>query len=162
MATADDSSPDLQRAVNRREHSYVIFFNIKSYRIDIIDNSSKSVTNDLKYGSVPSDLKYMVMEYLKSEGLEVKSNRFNTVKPTRIKMSWRDNENKEDCGVYVMRHMETFMGSLAKEWDCGLVKGNRSQLDRLRVKYASAILSAEINELRGENRDKAMKFSKKK
>nr|GMC49034.1 phospholipase-like protein [Ipomoea batatas] len=38
------------------EHSYVICFNIKSYRIDIIDNSSKSVTNYLKYGSVPSDL----------------------------------------------------------------------------------------------------------
>nr|GMD29184.1 hypothetical protein DM860_003580 [Ipomoea batatas] len=98
------------------EHSYVICFNIKSYRIDIIDNSSKSMTNDLKYGSVPSDLKYMVIEYLKSE---------------------------------------------AKEWDCGLVKGNRSQIDRFRVKYASAILSAEINELRGENKDKAMKFSQK-
>nr|GMD28218.1 uncharacterized protein LOC109162486 [Ipomoea batatas] len=86
-----------------------------SYRIDIIDNSSKSVTNDLKYGSVPSDLqKYIAIEYLKSE---------------------------------------------AKEWDCGLVKGNRSQIDRLRVKYASAIFSAKINELRGENKDKAMKFS---
>nr|GMC46609.1 hypothetical protein DM860_007366 [Ipomoea batatas] len=69
------------------EHSYVICINMKSYRIDIIDNSSKSVTNDLKYGSVPYDLKYMVMEYLNSEGLEVKSNHFNTVKPTRIKVS---------------------------------------------------------------------------
>nr|GMC56670.1 zinc finger BED domain-containing protein RICESLEEPER 2-like [Ipomoea batatas] len=68
------------------------------------------------------------------------------VKPTRIKMAWRDNKNKEDCGVYVMRHMDTFMGSLAKDCDCGLVKGNRSQLDRLRVKYAAAIPSAQINE----------------
>nr|GMD55791.1 uncharacterized protein LOC108225702 [Ipomoea batatas] len=108
------------------EHSYVICFNIKNQRIDIIDNSSKSVTNDLKYGSVPSDLKYLVMEYLKSKGLEAKSNRFKSVKPTRIKM------------------------------------GNRSQLDRLRVKYAAVILSAEINELRDENKDKAMKFFKKK
>nr|GMC46611.1 hypothetical protein DM860_018298 [Ipomoea batatas] len=38
------------------EHSYVICFNIKSHRIDIIDNSSKSITNDQKYGSVPSNL----------------------------------------------------------------------------------------------------------
>nr|GMC80165.1 uncharacterized protein LOC109159180 [Ipomoea batatas] len=78
------------------------------------------------------------MEYLKSEGLEAKSNRFKLVKPTRIKMAWRDNES-EDCGVYVMCHMETFMGFLAKDWDCGLVKANRSQLYRLRVKYAAAI-----------------------
>nr|GMD74642.1 uncharacterized protein LOC109162486 [Ipomoea batatas] len=138
------------------EHSYVICFSIKNQRIDIIDNSSKAVSNEQKYGK-----KYMVMEHLKSEGLEAKSNRFKSVKPTRIKMAWRDNENKEDCGVYVMRQMETFMGSLAKDWDCGLVKGNRSQLDRLHVKYTAAILSAQINELRDENKNKAMKFFKK-
>nr|GME07165.1 putative ulp1 protease family, C-terminal catalytic domain-containing protein [Ipomoea batatas] len=119
------------------EHSYVICFNIKNQRIDVIDNSSKVVSSDQKYGKVPSDFKYMVMEYLKSESLEAKSNRFKSVKPTRIKITWRDNENKEDC------------------------EGNRSQLDRLRVKYAAAILSAQINELRDKNKDKAMKFFKK-
>nr|GMD14424.1 uncharacterized protein LOC109175178 [Ipomoea batatas] len=130
-------------------------------RIDIIDNSSKVVSNNQKYGKVSADLKNMVMNYLKSEGLEAKSDRFKSAKLTRIKTAWRDNENKEDCSVYVMRPMETFMGTLAKDCDCGLERGNQSQLERLRVKYTAAILSAQINELWNENKDKAMRFFKK-
>nr|GMD50356.1 putative ulp1 protease family, C-terminal catalytic domain-containing protein [Ipomoea batatas] len=101
----------------------------RSSRGYLYDNSSKTVSNDQKYGKVSANLKNMVINYLKSEGLDAKFDRFKSVKPTRIKMSWRHNENKENCGVYVMRHMKTFMGSLAKEWECGLERGNRSELE---------------------------------
>lgn len=37
------------------DHTYVIYINAKA-GIDIIDNSSVDVANDMKYGTIPVDL----------------------------------------------------------------------------------------------------------
>lgn len=49
-----------------------------------------------------------------------------------------------------MRHMETYMGTKLKEWDCGLKKRSKKQLRFLRVKYCTSLLAAEHN---GHNED---------
>nr|GLL19535.1 hypothetical protein DM860_009690 [Ipomoea trifida] len=102
-----DDEVRLESFKGRLHHELQRVAHIKLPVLDLV------VSTDQKYGKLPFDLKNMVMNYLKSESLEAKSDRFKSVKPTRIKMTWRDNENKEDCGAYVMRHMETFMGTLA-------------------------------------------------
>lgn len=40
--------------------------------------------------------------------------------PVRLSMSWRTENNSCDCGVFCMRHMETYFGEEVFEWQCGL------------------------------------------
>lgn len=40
----------------------------------------------------------------------------------RLKMSWWTYDKVEDCGVYLMRHMETYKGERDGYWNCVLKK----------------------------------------
>ena len=60
-------------------------------------------------------------------------------------MKWRDSKNHSDCGVYLMRHMETYTGDGASNWDCGLKKSDEKQLENLRVKYTAQVIRSEFN-----------------
>lgn len=44
-------------------------------------------------------------------------------------MSWRNNVNTVDSGVFLMQHMESYVGQSVKLWDCDLSRGNQSQID---------------------------------
>ncbi|KAK9750032.1 hypothetical protein RND81_02G168200 [Saponaria officinalis] len=57
------------------------------------------------------------------------------MEPVVIKMSWRSTTNVDDCGVYVMRHMETFKGD--PKWGCGLKKNDDGTLYKLRLSYCA-------------------------
>lgn len=73
------------------------------------------------------------------------------VKATRLEMKWRTIYNGVDCGIFVMRHMETYMGQRCNKWDCGLDDESDTQTDQLnalRVKYLTKILLSKINILR--------------
>lgn len=63
----------------------------------------------------------------------------------RLNMSWRDGKNKVDCGIYAIRHMETYMGNGVSDWKCGLKKGDKKQMANLRIKYLYNILTSEHN-----------------
>ncbi|MFS7912024.1 hypothetical protein Hanom_Chr02g00124981 [Helianthus anomalus] len=77
-------------------------------------------------------------------------------------MDWRTESNVIDCGIFAMRHMETYMGQLAG-WECGLAKENASndlqqkQLNELRIKYIAKTLLHSQN----EDRRKLVKFLNK-
>ena len=43
-------------------------------------------------------------------------------------MPWRSLSNKNDCGVFLMRHMQTYEAEDAEKWECGLEKDNVSIL----------------------------------
>lgn len=65
----------------------------------------------------------------------------------RVEMSWRTKDNHTDCGIFMMRHMETYVGC-AKNWKCGFKNEGteqQSQIEDLRKKYLAKILKAEIN-----------------
>lgn len=58
-----------------------------------------------------------------------------------------------DCGVFAMRHMETYLGGGEYDDLCGLRReGNaqKLQLEELRKKYAAKILLSDINEKKHE------------
>ncbi|KAL2945283.1 hypothetical protein RDABS01_006041 [Bienertia sinuspersici] len=48
-----------------------------------------------------------------------------------------------DCGVVLMRHMETYMGS--RIWDSGLKKNDHTIIEKLRMKYCYSIYSSDLN-----------------
>ena len=73
----------------------------------------------------------------------------NRVPIQRLEMPWRNSENKNDCGIYSMRHMETYFGEGIEEWDSGLVaKNNKDQMSILRVRYTCTIIENPCHELR--------------
>ncbi|KAK9723685.1 hypothetical protein RND81_05G017800 [Saponaria officinalis] len=60
------------------------------------------------------------------------------MEPVVVKMSWRSTTNVDDCGVYVIRHMETFKGD--PKWGCGLKKNDVGTLDKLRLSYCATLV----------------------
>ncbi|MFS7929734.1 hypothetical protein Hanom_Chr04g00335991 [Helianthus anomalus] len=76
----------------------------------------------------------------------------------RQKMDWMTESNGIDCGIFAMRHMETYMGQMAG-WECGLAKEDapndlqQKQLNDLKIKYIAKILLRSQN----ENRRKVVK-----
>lgn len=59
--------------------------------------------------------------------------------------------NKTDSGIYVMRHMETYMGNKVKNWDAGFKQQLKKQMRFLRAKYYASILSSEQNDHNVDN-----------
>nr|GMD37751.1 uncharacterized protein LOC109174777 [Ipomoea batatas] len=71
------------------------------------------------------DLKDLLSSYLEKKGHPVRAATVRNLKPTRLRIGWRDCQNNVDCAVYAMRHMKTFMGRPHSRWDCDLENGNR-------------------------------------
>nr|XP_017257469.1 PREDICTED: uncharacterized protein LOC108226985 [Daucus carota subsp. sativus] len=72
-------------------------------------------------------------------------------------MPWQTIQNDTDCGLFLMRHMETYMGD-AKTWTSDLKPenyGQTRQLDKIRAKYCHAILASPLNEIRQKILDEA-------
>ena len=86
-----------------------------------------------------------------------------SITPVRLTMPWRTVYNKVDCGVFAMRHMESYFGEKGSKWKCGLPKEGGSQekiLEKLRMKYAAAILTSEINTKRDDVLKAAYEYQK--
>ena len=83
------------------------------------------------------------------------------VKHRLCKLSWQTKQNSVDCGVFIMRHMENYMGQDDSSWDCELPKESNEQrvkLRRLRSRYASRIMTHPMNKLATENLQRAYDF----
>nr|GMD39184.1 uncharacterized protein LOC109171666 [Ipomoea batatas] len=91
---------------------------------------------------------YISIQVLEWFEIDLQSYKIQKLKVKRMKMAWRDNRNKIDCGVFLMHHMETFRGQLLELWNCGLQKENKDQLNALRVKYLTALVMSDLNEHR--------------
>ncbi|MFS7953455.1 hypothetical protein Hanom_Chr07g00618821 [Helianthus anomalus] len=69
----------------------------------------------------------------------------------RLDFEWKTVNNIVDCGVFVMRHMETWFGVTADKWDNGFPlshKETKAMLTRLRKKYAVILVTSEANKHR--------------
>ncbi|KAH6783386.1 hypothetical protein C2S52_008345 [Perilla frutescens var. hirtella] len=130
-----------------RDHYYVICFDVRKSNAMLIDNLADVDGIDLraKYGATSFILQRVFADYMDAEGLKLKSGAIKRACMDRLAMPWRDNENNNDCGVYTMRHMETYMGQSVKSWDCGLEHGNVARMKCLRIKYCASILTSELN-----------------
>lgn len=62
----------------------------------------------------------------------------------------RTKKNKVDCGVFTMRHMETYMGEKDGKWNSGFGKekcAKKVTLNFLRCKQAAKLILFETNEI---------------
>ncbi|KAH6763077.1 hypothetical protein C2S52_020510 [Perilla frutescens var. hirtella] len=116
------------------DHYFIVCFDMRKREALVIDNS------DEREGQT------VFADYLYTEGLKTESLMVRRAYMARLEMSWRDTDNKNDCGVYVMRHMETYMGQSVNAWKCNLEKGNVFQMNVLRIKYCGSILASRLNE----------------
>ncbi|CAI9285881.1 unnamed protein product [Lactuca saligna] len=150
--------------VVRSAHIFVIVFNLKKPSIEILDNSAVEGDYEGKYGVIMKPLKNLFVRYFE----EINHPRANaiskeSIKPQRLEMSWRTVKNKVDCGVFAMRHMETYMGKPLSKWKPGLHKESAVQqtiLEKLRQRYAYIMLTSEINMLKAKVLDLAEKYQK--
>ena len=60
------------------------------------------------------------------EEIDNKSAVFSTFETRNIEMKWKSNANNHDCGVFLLKHMETYEGQCQKQWNSGLEKDNVS------------------------------------
>ncbi|KAL3624904.1 hypothetical protein CASFOL_031572 [Castilleja foliolosa] len=147
-------------------HFYVVSFNVKNFKIEILDNSSNQDDEPLatKYDIIPLTLQAFLVNFLRESNLGQWANSFKKMDSIeRLKLPWRDGENFIDCGVFAMRHMETYTGQTLKNYKCGLTaKNSDKQLKMLRIKYCAAILSDDCNVLNDQNLPAARAYYKRK
>ncbi|CAI9278963.1 unnamed protein product [Lactuca saligna] len=63
-------------------------------------------------------------------------------------LSWSTVNNNTDCGIFTMRHMETFMGGNIRDFKTGCKSeslAQDNQLSRLRVIYLCKIINSDYN-----------------
>nr|GMD63399.1 putative ulp1 protease family, C-terminal catalytic domain-containing protein [Ipomoea batatas] len=95
----------------------------KIERLEIIDSSASTEAIRVKYGDTPENVKLLLIEYFTSVGEKFKSIICENLNCKRMAMKWRDTGNDVECGLYLMRHMESYVGERVTKWDCGLTRG---------------------------------------
>nr|GMD98804.1 RNA-binding protein 48-like [Ipomoea batatas] len=103
--------------VLRHGHYFLICINVKASKLEIIDNKSlvSGVTMKDKYGDCTTLLVTALKEYL-ALGSFALFWKVDELTEEVVDMSWKESENYIDCGLFVMRHMETYKGTL-KKWN---------------------------------------------
>nr|GMC86880.1 ulp1 protease family, C-terminal catalytic domain-containing protein [Ipomoea batatas] len=139
-------------------HYYMLHFDPLCERFEAIDNSSSICKTEDKYGAMPKRLQAFLSTFLNGLKSSYKAKKIEKLKVKRMKMAWKDNRNKIDCGVFLMRHMETFRGQLPELWKCGLEKENKDQLNALRVKYLTTLVMSNVNKHRAQNIQQVAEF----
>nr|GMC95912.1 uncharacterized protein LOC109158392 [Ipomoea batatas] len=117
--------------VLRHGHYFLICINVKASKLEIIDNKSLvcGVTMKDKYGDCTTLLVTSLKEYL-ALGSSALFWKVDELTEEVVDMSWKESENYIDCGLFVMRHMETYKGTL-KKWNPGFKKKARLNEDFL-------------------------------
>ncbi|XP_035845347.1 uncharacterized protein LOC110933857 [Helianthus annuus] len=132
--------------------------------IELIDNSRYAESFTKRYRGRPEKLRRVLILYLKGKiGQKEWITKLEKAKIIRKEMDWRTLQNGCDCGVFTMRHMETYKGK--SPWDAGFKtedqkKMQDSQLRFLRYRYLSKIILSDYNLIRKEVYDKATDFMK--
>ncbi|GJR40671.1 ulp1 protease family, C-terminal catalytic domain-containing protein [Tanacetum coccineum] len=135
------------KMLKKSNHFYVICFNLKTSKIDIIDNIDNGI-DDIKTrcGGFPCALMESFIDYLERKKYQ-KCYDLILAEPKLVEFPWKTTYNSHDCGVFVMRHMETYLGKgnflqeFKKEGP-----GQKVQLNILHAKYMVKILLMSFNE----------------
>ncbi|KAK9705619.1 hypothetical protein RND81_07G071300 [Saponaria officinalis] len=109
--------------ISMRNHFVVYVFDLKSNAFYILDNYFNRARIENIYGTSPTVMKEALAHFLMSHNeTRYKGEAVDGLEPVVVKMAWRNTTNIDDCGVYAMRHMETFKGD--SKWVCGLEKND--------------------------------------
>ncbi|KAI3798620.1 hypothetical protein L1987_33898 [Smallanthus sonchifolius] len=139
-------------------------FELKHIAISVIDNFSDAYPlvrlhdhenyfeKDSAYKVKEIFVKYL--EHVKHP----KTDELNATKIKKMKIPWATTGNALNCAIFVMRHMEKYMGA-KEEFNSGLSTNGpkkNKQLKILRKKYAAHIMLSECNKVREKIQIKAL------
>ncbi|CAI9261913.1 unnamed protein product [Lactuca saligna] len=88
---------------------------------------------------------------------------FKSMKPKKMKMAWQTTTKTNDDGIFLMRHMEKYMGEKEEKWDVELGEESvrtSKKIAKLRTFYVSKLANHQINKQRKLNVVEALEFSK--
>ncbi|KAF5787718.1 putative Ulp1 protease family catalytic domain, papain-like cysteine peptidase superfamily [Helianthus annuus] len=147
------------------KHYYLICYNLKKALVDVIDNLGRNVEFDSKYAFRPQIMQNTLCNYLEMTSHPIAS-KLRKCEPKILEMPWRTVNNSVDCGIFVMRHMETYKCTTIKDWKpkCGLAgesEYQKTQLVDLRMKYLAKILLSDINIRKGVVISEVREYSKR-
>ncbi|KVI11261.1 Peptidase C48, SUMO/Sentrin/Ubl1, partial [Cynara cardunculus var. scolymus] len=103
-------------------HYYLVVFNLKNPSVVVIDNIYQEVPDDDQllqmYDFITDILQRLMIRHLNAVGHPV-GRELDEIGQERLRMDWQTQNNFDDCGVFPMRHMETYMGDV-RTWKTGL------------------------------------------
>ncbi|MFS7933360.1 hypothetical protein Hanom_Chr04g00378811 [Helianthus anomalus] len=106
--------------------------------------------DDFFLKSTPMKVKDVAVKYLK----RVRHPRCYDIAarhPVRLEIGCATIVNYEDCGIYTMRHMETWMVIIEDRWEVGFptnMAKEKTKIAKLRKKYAVKLITSEANKHR--------------
>ncbi|KAK1364529.1 hypothetical protein POM88_040090 [Heracleum sosnowskyi] len=142
------------------EHFYLICYNLKNPAYELIDNVKREEDPKVYYGAKPRILHSHFEKYLQAKGHSTLAKTVRKLKPSYMTMPWQTTKNSKDCGIFLMRHMETYKGD-TKTWETRFREekhGQVAQIIKMRVKYNNAILSSKLNEKRQPIMEEGLKL----
>ncbi|PWA74635.1 RecF/RecN/SMC [Artemisia annua] len=133
-------------------HFILMCMNMKDHVVLIFDNIFSPIEDVRRlYGTLPEIMVLLFNDYLLHEN-HPKHNELLDAEVRIMKTGCRTRNNFVDCGVFVMRHMETYKGEHYGDC-CGLSEEGKQQIKELRdlrIKYAAKILLADCNKVKKE------------
>lgn len=85
------------------------------------------------------------------------------MKPKKMKMAWQTKTKTNDDGIFLMRHMEKYMGEKEEKWDVELGEESvrtSKKIAKLRTFYVAKLANHQINKQIKLNVEEALEFSK--
>ncbi|XP_057777600.1 uncharacterized protein LOC130996090 [Salvia miltiorrhiza] len=128
---------------------YALCFDTRRKRLYILDSTIDITENQLesRYTNVCQDVRQLFADYLYYNNEERKANAVANSVEQVVKIKWADRGNTIESGVYLMRHLETFMGDGTQAWKCDVSSKRPQQFTRMRIRYCASILTWESNEV---------------
>ncbi|KAJ8451708.1 hypothetical protein Cgig2_018342 [Carnegiea gigantea] len=114
----------------KSEHFFLVVFQFADKIVNIIDNLTLPEKPSTRYGDCATLLVQTLLLKVSNPTWPSQSIRIY------VKTDYHDNINLHDCGIYTMRHMETYYGDL-QSWEHGFEKEKEVFLRTLRAKYAA-------------------------
>ncbi|XP_042032607.1 uncharacterized protein LOC121779348 isoform X1 [Salvia splendens] len=145
-----------------RRHYYLISFGLKTGKMDIIDSCppSNGLKDRSKYGDDIELLQYFFSSYLEGKKHKMLAKIIKGCEIRIINMPWQGTGGKDDDAIFLMRHMETYMGQKVKDWHMGLANISMKNLQNMRGKYCKALLTTDFNYHSVDIKDCAKKYFK--
>ncbi|KVH88430.1 Peptidase C48, SUMO/Sentrin/Ubl1 [Cynara cardunculus var. scolymus] len=129
-------------------HYYVVVFNLKNPSVVVIDNRYREVSDDDQLLQMYDFITNILID---DQHLNVvvhpTGRELDEIGQQRLRMDWQTQNNFDDCGVFAMRHMETYMGDV-RTWRTGLAQAGKTkegQIASLRMKYIAKLLVSNYN-----------------
>ncbi|KAG6392635.1 hypothetical protein SASPL_146859 [Salvia splendens] len=131
-------------------HYYLAVYWMKKNTIEIIDNNKphKAMDPFEKYDIDIGLIKDMFEAYfIEKKMLDISEN-VNKSSINFLPLEWATSTNNKDCGVYLMRYMETYVGKKGSEWDIGFSGRSVKIPQILRGRYCYTMISSIYNNQR--------------